>query len=308
MSLVTPCTELFNIQSPIMLAGMNVAAGPDLAAAVTNAGGLGVIGGVNYTPAFLKKQIQELKDSLNDNSAPFGIDLLIPQVGGSARKTNKDYTGGQLNQLIDVIIEEKAALFVCAVGVPPKEVIERLHKAHIPIMNMGGEGGGLLIPELVALCQRYKSPLSGKPVQVIAAGGIYRGSSLAAMLSYGATGVWVEEAGASAAHQKAVISAGFTDTVRTIIYSGRPMRVRKTPYNTDWEENRQKEIKELTSAGKIPVGMTPDNPANRPVLMGKTAAVVHEIQPAKQIVDEMVEEAVRCLQASSSLVRVKAKL
>lgn len=70
-----------------MLAGMNVAAGPKLAAAVTNAGGLGVIGGVGYTPDMLREQIAELKGYLNDQNAPFGIDLLLPQVGGSARKT-----------------------------------------------------------------------------------------------------------------------------------------------------------------------------------------------------------------------------
>lgn len=65
---------------------MNVSAGPDLAAAVTNAGGLGVVGGVGYTPAFLRAQIKDLKESLVDKNAPFGIDLLLPQVGGSARK------------------------------------------------------------------------------------------------------------------------------------------------------------------------------------------------------------------------------
>ena len=70
-----------------MLAGMNVAAGPKLAAAVTNAGGLGVIGGVGYTPDMLREQIAELKGFLKDKNAPFGVDLLLPQVGGSARKT-----------------------------------------------------------------------------------------------------------------------------------------------------------------------------------------------------------------------------
>jgi len=88
-----------------MLAGMNVAAGPKLAAAVTNAGGIGVIGGVGYdrgchictnttltrrpryTPDMLREQIAELKGYLKDVNAPFGVDLLIPQVGGSARKT-----------------------------------------------------------------------------------------------------------------------------------------------------------------------------------------------------------------------------
>ena len=66
---------------------MNVAAGPKLAAAVTNAGGLGVIGGVGYSPAMLREQVAELKEYLHDKKAPFGVDLLIPQVGGNARKT-----------------------------------------------------------------------------------------------------------------------------------------------------------------------------------------------------------------------------
>lgn len=83
----TPLTDLFKIQHPVLLAGMNVAAGPRLAAAVTNAGGLGVIGGVGYTPEMLREQIAELKSYLDDKNAPFGVDLLLPQVGGSARKT-----------------------------------------------------------------------------------------------------------------------------------------------------------------------------------------------------------------------------
>lgn len=83
----TTVTDLLKINHPVLLAGMNVAAGPKLAAAVTNAGGLGVIGGVGYTPDMLREQIAELKSYLNDKNAPFGVDLLLPQVGGSARKT-----------------------------------------------------------------------------------------------------------------------------------------------------------------------------------------------------------------------------
>lgn len=70
-----------------MLAGMHIAAGPKLAAAVANAGGFGVIGGLGYTPDELRQQITELKGYLNDKDTPFGVDLLLPQIGGSARKT-----------------------------------------------------------------------------------------------------------------------------------------------------------------------------------------------------------------------------
>lgn len=108
----TPLTEMFGIKHPIMLAGMNVAAGPELAAAVTNAGGFGVLGGVSYTPKMLKRIIDEMKEFLNDKNAPFGVDLLLPQVGGNARKTNSDYTNGKLDELIDVIIDSGARLFM----------------------------------------------------------------------------------------------------------------------------------------------------------------------------------------------------
>jgi len=146
--------------------------------------------------------------------------------------------------------------------------------------------------------------LTGKPVQVVAAGGIYNGKSLASALMYGATGVWVgtrficaEEAGASPGHQKAVVSAGFEDTIRTIIFTGRPLRVKKTPFILDWENNKQDEIKRLTSKGVLPVGMETEE---RPYLMGKVAAVVDEIKPAKAIIDEMMTEAVAQIQQGNA--------
>lgn len=350
----TTTTDLLKINHPIMLAGMNVAAGPKLAAAVTNAGGIGVIGGVGYTPDMLREQIAELKGFLNDKNAPFGVDLLLPQVGGSARKTNYDYTKGKLDELVNIIIDSGARLFVSAVGVPPKHVVDRIHGAGILYMNMighpkhvkkcldlgvdmicaqGGEGGGhtgdvpttILIPAVAALCQGHKSPMTGAPVQVIAAGGLFNGQSLAASLALGATAVWIgtrfvlsDEAGAPRAHQEAVRTSGFDDNIRTIIFTGRPLRVRANSYIKNWEENRQAEIKELTSKGTIPVEHdmetmgddidddTMDNA--RPFLMGKAAAVVNDRKPAKAIIDEMVQGAVEWIQKSHSTIIGQSKL
>lgn len=344
----TPLTDLLKINHPVLLAGMNVAAGPKLAAAVTNAGGLGVIGGVGYTPDMLREQIAELKSFLTDKNAPFGVDLLLPQVGGSARKTNYDYTKGKLNELIDIIIESGAKLFVSAVGVPPKQVVDKLHAAGILYMNMighpkhvqksldagadiicaqGGEGGGhtgdvpttILIPTVAKLCKGKKSPLTGGPVQVVAAGGLFSGESVAAALMLGASAVWIgtrfilaDEAGAPAAHQEAVRTAGFDDTIRTIIFTGRPLRVRKNAYIQNWEENRAEEIKELTSKGIVPVEHDFENLSDdvddetldnaRPWLMGKVAAVVNEKKPAKAIVDELVGDAAVLLQKGNKML------
>jgi len=342
----TPLTDQFNLNCPIMLAGMNVAAGPKLAAAVTNAGGLGVIGGVGYTPKMLRKNIQKLKKWLDDKSAPFGVDLLLPQVGGNARKTNYDYTHGTLPELIDIIIEEKAALFVSAVGVPPRWAVDKLHAAGIPCMNMigapkhvskclaagvdmicaqGGEGGGhtgdvptsILIPAVCDLVKGNLSPLTGKPVMVIAAGGIFDGRGLAMALALGAQGAWVgtrficaEEAGAPKRHQKAVLTASYDDTVRTLIYTGRPLRVRKTPYIMNWQNERREEIKQLTQTGSIPFKheletrekegkeFTPEESLElMPLLMGQCAAAVSEVKPAKEIMSEMVAEAIAIIRS-----------
>ena len=134
----TPLTEILGVKHPVMLAGMNVAAGPELAAAVSNAGGIGTMGGVGWSVEFLKQQTDLLKSKLRDPALPWGIDLLLPKVGDGARATNKDYTRGKLMLLVEAIIESGARLFVSAVGVPPKAAVDKLHAAGIPVMNMVG--------------------------------------------------------------------------------------------------------------------------------------------------------------------------
>lgn len=93
--LTTPLTSLLGIAHPVLLAGMDQVAGPELAAAVTNAGGLGVVGGARYTPHQLRGLLAETRAGLRDaTAAAFGVDLLLPQVGGGARKTNVSFGVG----------------------------------------------------------------------------------------------------------------------------------------------------------------------------------------------------------------------
>lgn len=276
--------------------------------------------------------------------------------------------------MVDIIIESGAKLFVSAVGVPPKHVVEKLHKNGILYMNMighpkhvkkclelgvdiicaqGGEGGGhtgdiattILIPAVVEACKGHKSPLTGKPVQVLAAGGIHNGQLLAAALMMGASGVWVgtrfvlsEEAGAPESHKEAVRTASYDDTIRTLIFTGRPLRVRKNPYIMNWEEERSEEIKKLTSEGKLPYeadldkvmsGEAAEDPAVkksgllpsgddgeetdlddlmdqfRPFLMGQCASVCNEKKPAKAIIDEFIQDAVAWVKKGNSYLSAK---
>merc|ERR1712048_222759 len=189
------------------------------------------------------------------------------------------------------------------------------------------------------------SPLTRGPVLVVGAGGIFDGRGLAMALNCGCHGVWVgtrfiasDEAGAGPIHKKRVIESAYEDTIRTIMYSGRPMRVFKTPYNVEMEEKRQDVIRQMQSAG-IPAwiaDMDPEklegaNPASvgtlnlsevrtqdeiksgvvltalekhkrRVFLTGQCAGAISDIKPAKDIIDEMVSECAETLRSSQQFL------
>lgn len=136
------------------------------------------------------------------------------------------------------------------------------------IIAQGGEAGGhtgdiatsVLIPACADICKQYTSPLTGKPVTLVAAGGINDGRSVASALMLGAAGVWIgtrfivsRESKAPQTFKDQVIAADYDSWVKLTVWSGRPLRALRNPYLTDWEENRQQEIKELTSKGIVPL-------------------------------------------------------
>ncbi|KAL8970402.1 MAG: hypothetical protein Q9183_001543 [Haloplaca sp. 2 TL-2023] len=338
--LQTPLTSLLRIQHPILLAGMAHTSTAPLASAVSAAGGLGVIGGLGYTPDQLRAMIHDLKSSLPSQHLSFGVDLALPSLAPTARKTNHDYTKGKLEELVDVIIEEKARLFVCAVGVPSKNVVERLHQGGVVVMNMvgavkhavkafdvgcdivcaqGGEGGGhtgevsgnILVPACVDVARNYRpAMLGGREGLVVAAGGIWDGRGLAASLCQGAAGVWVgtrfvasEEAGCSLMHKKAVVESQWGNTLRTLAVTGRPLRVGRNDWVDKWEKVPDK-VKGMTEKGIIPMeqDMEDGEEVDFPFLMGQVAAVIQDIKPARVIVNDMVSEAVGMLESRQEYI------
>ncbi|KAF5012984.1 hypothetical protein FDECE_991 [Fusarium decemcellulare] len=344
--ITTPLTSLLGIQHPIVLAGMARTSGGRLAAAVSNAGGLGVIGGFQYTPDQLREIIAEMKANFSRPDLPFGVDLALPQIGGNARKTNHDYTGGKLDELVDIIIDSGAKLFVSAVGVPPQQVIERFHNNGILVMNMvghpkhatkaldlgvdmvcaqGGEGGGhtgdvansVLIPAVADVAANYHPPLlKGLSALVLAAGGISSGRSLASSLMQGAAGVWVgtrfvasKEANCSEEHKNEVVSCDFDETQRTLVLSGRPLRMKTNEYIKKWHAQPEK-IKELCDKGIVPIEHDLDEgeDVDPPHLMGQVAGMIKSVQPAGEIVDEMVKEAVEMLKLGGTYLTAKPRL
>jgi NAD(P)H-dependent flavin oxidoreductase YrpB (nitropropane dioxygenase family) len=137
-------------------------------------------------------------------------------------------------------------------------------------------------------------------------------------MAAGADAVWVgtrfvcaEEAGAPMRHQKGVVNAGFHDTIRTIIYTGRPMRVLRNKMNVEWEENRQNDIQRLASEGTLPWIQAAEEMKTgderkdmrmqieyMPMLMGQCSGAITSVEPAAKIIDDMVNGAVDCLRAA----------
>ena len=161
----------------------------------------------------------------------------------------------------------------------PKHVAKALEVGVDLICAQAGEGGGhtgdmpasILIPAVVDEVRGKKSPLTGGPVLVIGAGAVYDGRGLAANLAWGAQAVWVgtrfvasEEAGAPPMHKKAIVNAGHEDFVRTPIYTGRPLRVIRSPYIDNWCVRNLflSLIQELTSfeQGEQPPGRSQGSP------------------------------------------------
>lgn len=118
----------------------------------------------------------------------------------------------------------------------PKHVKKCLEVGADMICAQGGEGGGhtgdvpttVLIPAVVEMVKGKKSPMTGDQVQIVAAGGLFNGQSLAAAFMLGASAVWIgtrfvlsDEAGAPKAHQEAVKNSNFDDNIRTVIFTVR---------------------------------------------------------------------------------------
>jgi enoyl-[acyl-carrier protein] reductase II len=323
MGLHTPLCDLLGVKHPIMLAGMGGVSYAELAAAVSNAGGYGVLGMAGRGPDFIREQMRAVK-ALTDK--PFGVDLLAASPDS-------------LLASVDVIIEEGASSFVAGLGIP-MPILEKLKKANLKVMVVcgavkhavkaeqagcdavicqGGEGGGHT--GLVGTLPLVAQAVDAVKVPVVAAGGLYDGRGLAASLSLGAVGVWMgtrfiasREAHAGELYREVILGATDEDTVRTRSYSGKPMRVKKNAYVADWE-SRPGEIQPFPQQAMIShregvmggiggqiEGLDPERSA---FAMGQSAGGIHEVLPAGEIVRRIMAEAEAALDKATSL-RTKA--
>ncbi len=309
MSLHTPLCDLLKVEHPIMLAGMGGVSYAELCAAVSNAGGYGVLGMAGTSPDFIREQMRKVK-TLTDK--PFGVDLLAA-------------TPDSLTDSVEIIIEEGASAFIAGLGVP-MPIMARLKAAGLKVMVVcgavkhavkaeqagcdavicqGGEGGGHT--GLVGTLPLVSQAVEAVKIPVVAAGGLYDGRGLAAALALGATGVWMgtrfiasTEAHAGEAYRQAILEAADEDTIRTRCYSGKPMRVKKNAYVDEWE-TRPGDIQQFPMQAMVSIrnqamggiggqveGLDPDKSC---FAMGQSAGGVRSVLPAAEIVRQIMAEA-----------------
>lgn len=321
--LKTSITQAFGLTTPIINAGMAFVAGPELAAAVANAGGLGMLGGAMLPPDGLRAVIRATKAL---TTRPFGVDFV---------RQPEDLS------VYDVVIEEQVPLVVFFWEMPSRDTVARLKAAGTKVwmqvgtvaeareadwhgvealIVQGAEAGGHNRAEapLAQLFPRIRAALPAMPL--VAAGGIVDGASMIAALSMGAEAVWCGtrflasvEADAHAGYKQHVVEAQPGDTVLTTVFgpewpghSLRALRNRATRHSAGREMEALSEsagdiIGKVTLGGmELPV---PRYSAILPVrsfeadlewsclTMGESAARIDAILPAAEIVERMTEEA-----------------
>lgn len=297
-------TRLFNIDYPIVQAGMIWASGWKLASAVSNSGGLGLIGSGSMYPDVLREHIKKCKAA---TSRPFGVNvpLLYPDI----------------DKHIQVLIDEKVPIIFTSAGNPKtwtdvlkehgclvvhvvssSKFAQKAEEAGCDaVVAEGFEAGGhngreetttmVLVP---SVCKAVKIP-------VISAGGIATGRQMLAAMVMGAEGVQVgsrfvasEEASSHLRFKEAVIAAREGDTVLTLKQLT-PVRMMRNKFfqevqEAEWKGATLDELRTLLGRARAKKGMFEGNLDEGELEIGQVSALIKDILPASEILKNMWEE------------------
>jgi len=297
-------TKLFGIKHPIIQAGMVWVSGWKLASAVSNNGGLGLIGSGSMKPDLLREHIQKCRAATDK---PFGVN--VPLLRGDAA------------ELIKVIIEENVKIVFSSAGHPGK-FINELKKNNITVVHVvpslkyafkaesvgcdavvgeGVEAGGhngadeittfCLIPQLVDALK----------IPVIAAGGITDGRGILAVLSLGAEGVQIgtrfavtEESSAHPNYKKKVIEAKDNDTILVLKKIGTARMIKNDFTSTVHKEELngadEEKLKSLLGEKRERLGIFEGDEQNGMMEAGQGAGLIKEILPVKDLMEKFIKE------------------
>jgi len=303
----TKLTELLGIKYPIIQGGMAWVAESTLAAAVSNAGGLGLIAGGAAPISYLREQIRKTKE-LTDK--PFGVNVMLMSPNAE--------------ELAQLIIDEGVPVVTTGAGnpgkfmdawkaagikvipvVPSVALAKRMERAGADAVVAEGTESGGHIGEITTMCL-VPQIVDAVSIPVIAAGGIADGRGIAASFMLGAEGVQVgtrflaaEECQIHENYKNLVIDAKDTDSIVTGRFTGHPCRGVKTKFarkllSFEKEGGSPEEFENLT-LGSLRKAAVDGNIDEGSFLCGAIAGMVNKIQPAKEIVEEMFSDAEKLL-------------
>lgn len=311
----TPICDLVGIEYPIFQGGMAWVADGYLASAVSNGGGLGIIGAGNAPGSFVREQIQ-LAKSRTDK--PFGVNVMLMSPFA--------------DEVAQVLAEEKVAVITTGAGNPSKymdlwlgagikviPVVASVSMAKLmtrvgasAVIAEGGESGGHIgelstLPLVPQVCDATDLP-------VIAAGGIGDGRGVAAAFMLGAVGVQLgtrflvaKECTVHPNYKEKVLKAGDLGTMTTGKRLGHPVRSLKTPFARNYAKVEYTDISdealENLAVGTLRAAVKDGDIQNGCFLAGQIAGMVNREQPAAEIIREIFTEAEAILAGAGKWVR-----
>lgn len=297
-------TKLFAIEKPIIQAGMIWCSPWQLAAAVSNNGGLGVIGAGSMYPDILEEHILKCKDA-TDKPFAVNLPLLYPDI-----ETH-----------INTIIKYKVPIVITSAG-NPKTWTSKLKSNGIKVIHVvssarfamkseqagvdaivaeGFEAGGHNGREETTTLTLIQKVVESVNIPVIAAGGIATGKAMLAAMALGADAVQIgsrfvasKESSAHPNFKNQVIMSGEGDTQLTL-KELTPVRLIKNNFYKEIEEAYEKnatseELKELLGRGRAKKGMFEGDLNEGELEIGQVATYIDRIQPASEIMDEILKE------------------
>lgn len=299
----TAITELLNIEAPVIQGGMAWVAEHCLAAAVSEAGGLGIIGAASAPADWVREQIRLVKEKTDK---PFGVNIMLmsPYAEDVAR----------------VVAEEKVPVVTTGAGSPEK-YMKMWKEAGIKVIPVvasvalakrmercgadaliaeGTEAGGhigenttmVLVPQIA----------DAVSIPVIAAGGIADGRGLAAAFMLGAKGVQIgtrfvasQEAQVHENYKNYIVKAKDIDSRVTGRSTGHPVRALRNQMTKTYLEKEQAGVPfeelELLTLGSLRKAVVEGDVVNGSVMAGQSAAMIRDILPCKEIIEKLIAQA-----------------
>lgn len=299
----TRITELLGIEYPIIQGGMAWVAEHHLAAAVSNAGGLGIIGAASAPPEIVREEIRKCK-TLTDK--PFGVNVMLlnPNAEEVAKIVVEEgvkvvTTGaGNPSKYMKMWNEANIAVIPVVASVAMAKMMERAGADAVVAegMESGGHIGSAttmtLVPQVV----------DAVSIPVIAAGGIGDGRGLAAAMMLGAEAVQMgtrfvvaEESIVHANYKEKIIKAKDIDSEVTGMSTGHPVRSIRNKMTREYLKLEQSgadfmELEKLT-LGSLRMAVMEGDVVNGTVMAGQIAGLVSKVQPCRDMIEEIMQEA-----------------